>query len=141
MEDNLKQLNDKELKKEMRRMKREAKYERRYGNPVMMKIAENDLNVRPYYERYKDVKRSQMWSLAMVGLFMLLGVVDILLVLFTQKESWVITLAVDLLISLYWVNDIKISEREADLLCHEFVQYADGEVIRRVANRMGGKEN
>lgn len=77
----------------------------------------------------------------MVVLFMLLGVTRILQALFTQEESYGTMFVVDLLISLYWVNNIKISEREADLLCHEFVQYADGEVIRRVANQMGGKEN
>lgn len=133
---------NKEEKREARRLKREAKIERRYGSPAMMKLADNDPSVRPYYERYKNEKRAGMMSLVFVGIFLLLGFVDILMILITQKDSWGFTFGVDFLLALYWLNDYKISEQKADLLRHEFVQYADhNAVVKTMKDLFKGKKD
>lgn len=133
-------VSDKQIKKEQRKMKREAKYERRYGNPAMAILVKHDPSVRPYYERYKKANREGMVSLVFVAIFVLLGVVDILMILLTQKESWGITYAVDFLIALYWLQDFKISEQKADMLRHEFIQYADSAAVVRATKEMFGKD-
>lgn len=135
------EVSDKQVKREQRRMKREATRERRYGNPAMMKLAENDPGVRPYYERYKRVKREGAISLIFVALCLLLGVFDIVMILLSQKDSWGFNFGIDFLLALYWLQDFKISEREADLLRHEFVQYADRDAVVKTTKELFRKDD
>lgn len=134
------ELDGKQIKREQRRMKREAKRERRYGNPAMMKLAENDPGVRPYYERYKNTKRNGVISLAFCGVFLVLGTVQIILAFINPEGVTGVGMSFDFLLSLYWLQDFKISEREADLLRHEFVQYADKDAVVKTTKDLFGKD-
>ena len=140
MENNPKQLSDKEMKKEMRRLKREAKEERRYGNPAMMKLAENDPGVRPYYERYKRERKNGMVSLVFCAIFLVLGIADLIMLAITQDGGWASSFGIEAVLSLFWLQDFKISDNRADLLRHEFVQYANAHAVIKTVNQMAGKE-
>lgn len=135
------EVKDKDLKRANRKLMREARIERLYGSPIMRKVAENDPMSRPYYDRYKRAKQEGTYSLFFCGLFLLLGVIDIIIILVTQKEGWGIAYAVDFLLSLYWLNDYKIAEQKSDIARHEFVQYADKEAISKAYKDFFGKDD
>lgn len=135
------EVSDKDMKKANRKLMREARIERRYGSPIMRKVSEEDPMSRPYYDRYKRAKQEGTYSLVFCGLFLLLGVINIITILVTQKEGWGIAYAVDFLLSIYWLNDFKIAEQKADLARHEFVQYADKGAIAKVYKEMFGKDD
>lgn len=133
-------VSDKDIKREQRRLKREAKFERRYGNPAMMKLAENDPGVRPYYERYKRERKNGMVSLVFCAIFLVLGIADLIMLAITQDGGWASSFGIETLLSLFWLQDFKISENKADLLRHEFVQYANAHAVIKTVNQMAGKE-
>lgn len=134
-----------EDKKKIKEMKRDARMERRYGIPLMRKIADNEKEARrewvaDYYFRFRAKRREGTFDLVMVAIFMLLATLDIVMCIITAKEGWGNTFAVDVLLSLYWLLSFRICEVEADRFLDKFIDLADYKSKEKAVNSEMGKD-
>lgn len=130
----------KEQKKEIREARREAKREYRYGNKTMRMIVDLDPSVEFHYTRYKNVRREGSIDLMICGLFLMLGLISMVFACFSSKETADLYFGIDVLFAFYWLMNYKISEREAEFIRHEFVQYADRDAIKKVCKQLEKEE-
>ena len=130
---------ERNLKREMKKQKLEARRMRWYGNPHLNALAEEDPGVRPYYHSYLFKKEAIQADWAMAILFLIVGGVEIFTSIFTLTDFGV-GISFNFLLSLYWFLSVRIEENACDLLRHEIVQYADGEAALRAYKRVSGEK-
>lgn len=126
----------KEQKKEIREARREAKREYRYGSKAMRMIVDLDPSMEFHYARYKNVKREGSIDLMICAIFLMLGFISMVFACFSSKETADLYFGIDVLFAFYWLMNYKISEREAEFIRHEFVQYANRDAIKKVCKQL-----
>lgn len=113
-------------KKEMRALKRDARMERRYGNPLMRKIADNDPSVSMYYYQYRGKKREAWFDYLFCAIFLSLGLVEIILLVFREDKAstW---FGIDALWAMFWLLSARICFVEAERYADKLVTWASQE--------------
>ena len=135
----------KEDKKKARALKRDARMEKRYGIPLMRKIADNETAkgydwISDYYFRFRAKRREGNFDLIMVAIFLLLGIFDVIICIVTNKESWGNTFGIDVILSLYWLLSFRICELESNRYLDKFIDMASIE-SKEQAIGVSTKEN
>lgn len=134
-------MSKKETKRKLRQTKREnrkllkaAKIERAYGNIVMRSCVKHQPNLESLYDEYKMKLRDSRHSMLIGCFFGGLGLAVACLGDFVFG-------CMDLIMALQWFATSERYSMKADLLRHEFLQYADVKTIERAYEDITGKKH
>lgn len=113
-------------KKKVRELKRDARLERKYGSPLLRKIADNDHSVSYYYYRYRDKKREAWLDYLFSTIFLSLGILEIILLIFREDKTstW---FGIDAFWAVYWMMSARICGIEAERYADKLVSWASQE--------------
>lgn len=128
-------------KKTERFLKREAREERRYGDPILRKMAENDPSVGRHYARYKNARKQGDTSLIMVAVFLALGVLSLIMLVATQSMGWGYAFGFQSLVAFYWLSEYKQCCIREELATFKLIYFADSQVAIDAYYSVKGQEN
>lgn len=123
-----------ETRRENRKLLKATKIERAYGNIVMRSCAKHQPNLESLYEEYKMKLRDSRHTMLIGCAFGGFGLAMACLGEFVFG-------CMDLIMALQWFATSERYSMKADLLRHEFLQYADVKTIERAYEDITGKKH
>lgn len=126
-------------KKEIRRLKREAREERAYGNPVLRTIVDYNPQVKRLYNHYKEEKQlarvGGILKWVMLGLGVSSFISDcIMAIQGISRDFTSPSIAVGM--GLCWWNYQEIHQMRAERLSQDIIRHTDKESIEKAFNSL-----
>ena len=117
---------EKDNKKEERALKRDARLERKYGNPVLRKLADfeeedSHFRVAGYYYRFRNKRCEAHHDTFCALLFFVLAFTGLILCLVTTKDSWSVSFGIDGLFGLYFLLCARMCDVEGDRFADKLI--------------------
>lgn len=128
-------------KKTERFLKREAREERRYGDPILRKMVENDPSIGRLYAQYKNARRQGNTSLIMVAVFLALGVLSLIMLVATRNMGWGYGFGFQTVMALYWLAEFKQCCIREELTTFKLIYFADYQATMDAYYSVKGQEN
>ena len=113
--------------KKTRALKRDARLERRYGNPLMRKIADNDPSVATYYRWWRAKQQEQRWDYIVSAAFLGLALLEIIILLFSEEKDISFGSTVCVFWGMYFLLCARMCDIEADRVLDKFTTWASTE--------------
>lgn len=124
------------IKTKDRALKRDARLERRYGDKLLRKIADNETAsgnvwVAQYYYQYRAKKQECFYDSIFAALFFLFGIFDLIMIFVKQDGAWSVSFALQGLFALHFLNCARMCTIEGDYLSDKLVFQASLESKRK----------
>ncbi len=122
--------------KKDRALKKDARLERRYGDKLLRKIADNETAsgnkwVAQYYYQYRAKKQECFYDAVFAALFFLFGIFDLIMIFVKQDGVWSVSFALQGLFALHFLNCARMCTIEGDYLSDKLIFQASLESKRK----------